>query len=263
MLLLHRALALGAPRRTWASSMTSSWYSVARCTISMTAPATVDLPGVGFGPQLGGQHREQRPEPFAAGLEQMLHGLGHQLVGAAQLGLHERFDPRHAVADVAGRIGVAEVHPRHHARRCLTLPTYWAAWTYRRADDRGRWVDVVVVGAGPAGSAAAAWAARAGRDVLRDRLRAVPPRQGVRRRPDPARGRRDASCWGSARGSTAASRHRGLRMSGFGADVEVDWPGPSFPATGRARCRAPNSTTGSAMVAVDDGRQDAAGRESR
>jgi geranylgeranyl reductase family protein len=29
-------------------------------------------------------------------------------------------------------------------------------------------------------------------------------------------------------------RHRGLRMSGFGADVEVDWPGPSFPPTSSA-----------------------------
>jgi geranylgeranyl reductase family protein len=29
-------------------------------------------------------------------------------------------------------------------------------------------------------------------------------------------------------------RHRGLRMSGFGSDVQVDWPGPSFPSTGSA-----------------------------
>ena len=51
MLLLHRALALGAPRRTWASSITSSWYSVARCTISMTAPATVTCQESGLGPE--------------------------------------------------------------------------------------------------------------------------------------------------------------------------------------------------------------------
>jgi geranylgeranyl reductase family protein len=32
-------------------------------------------------------------------------------------------------------------------------------------------------------------------------------------------------------------RHRGLRMSGFGGEVEVDWPGPSFPSTGSAVAR--------------------------
>ncbi len=35
----------------------------------------------------------------------------------------------------------------------------------------------------------------------------------------------------------ARIRHRGLRMSGFGAEVEVDWPGPSFPSTGSAVAR--------------------------
>ncbi|NKE28891.1 NAD(P)/FAD-dependent oxidoreductase, partial [Mycobacterium tuberculosis] len=32
-------------------------------------------------------------------------------------------------------------------------------------------------------------------------------------------------------------RHRGLRMSGFGGEVEVDWPGPSFPSYGSAVAR--------------------------
>jgi geranylgeranyl reductase family protein len=32
-------------------------------------------------------------------------------------------------------------------------------------------------------------------------------------------------------------RHRGLRMSGFGGEVEVAWPGPSFPSTGSAVAR--------------------------
>src|SRR6202012_666991 len=36
----------------------------------------------------------------------------------------------------------------------------------------------------------------------------------------------------------ARIRHRGLRMSGFGGEVEVDWPGPSFPSTGSAVARA-------------------------
>ena len=51
MLLPHRALALGAPQRTCASSATSSWYSVARWTSSITAPATVTSQVSGLGPQ--------------------------------------------------------------------------------------------------------------------------------------------------------------------------------------------------------------------
>ena len=50
MLLPQRALALSAPRRTCASSITSSWYSVARCTSSMTAPATLTCQASGSGP---------------------------------------------------------------------------------------------------------------------------------------------------------------------------------------------------------------------
>ena len=84
--------------------------------------------------------------------------------------------------------------------------------------------DVVVVGAGPAGSAAAAWAARCGRDVLV--VDAAPLDTRI--------------------------RHRGLRMSGFGADVEVPWPGPAFPATGSA---VPRTELDDRIrsVAADDG----------
>jgi geranylgeranyl reductase family protein len=92
---------------------------------------------------------------------------------------------------------------------------------------------VVVVGAGPAGSAAAAWAARAGRDVLVIDSATFP---------------RDKACGDGLTPRAVAElellglgdwldghiRHRGLRMAGFGAAVEVDWPGPSFPATGSA-----------------------------
>ncbi|MGV9803800.1 menaquinone reductase, partial [Mycobacterium sp. NPDC003449] len=47
-------------------------------------------------------------------------------------------------------------------------------------------------------------------------------------------------------------RHRGLRMSGFGADVEVAWPGPSFPSTGSA---VPRTELDDRIrsVAADDG----------
>ena len=91
----------------------------------------------------------------------------------------------------------------------------------------------MVIGAGPAGSSAAAWAARAGRDVL-----VV----------DSAEFPRDKACGDGLTPRAVAElellglgpwldgriRHHGLRMSGFGASVEVRWPGPSFPATSSA-----------------------------
>lgn len=111
--------------------------------------------------------------------------------------------------------------------------------------------DVVVVGAGPAGSAAAAWAARGGRDVL-----VV----------DAAQFPRDKSCGDGLTPRAVAElerlgmgpwldtriRHHGLRMSGFGADVEVRWPGPSFPSTGSA---VPRTELDDRIrsVAADDG----------
>ena len=95
---------------------------------------------------------------------------------------------------------------------------------------------MVVVGAGPAGSAAAAWAARAGNDVLVIDSASFP---------------RDKACGDGLTPRAVAElerlglrdwldnriRHRGLRMSGFGGEVEVDWPGPSFPSTGSAVAR--------------------------
>nr|WP_220096633.1 menaquinone reductase [Mycolicibacterium doricum] len=111
--------------------------------------------------------------------------------------------------------------------------------------------DVVVVGAGPAGSSAAAWAARAGRDVLVI---------------DSARFPRDKACGDGLTPRAVAElerlglgpwldtriRHRGLRMSGFGAAVEVAWPGPSFPSTGSA---VPRTELDDRIrcVAADDG----------
>ena len=111
--------------------------------------------------------------------------------------------------------------------------------------------DVVVVGAGPAGSSAAAWAARAGRDVLVI---------------DSVRFPRDKACGDGLTPRAVAElerlglgpwldthiRHRGLRMSGFGAAVEVAWPGPSFPSTGSA---VPRTELDDRIrcVAADDG----------
>jgi geranylgeranyl reductase family protein len=96
--------------------------------------------------------------------------------------------------------------------------------------------DVVVVGAGPAGSAAAAWAARAGHDVLvvdaADFPRDKACGDGLTPRAVDELERLGLGDW-----LDAHIRHRGLRMTGFGGEVEVRWPGPSFPSTGSAAPR--------------------------
>ena len=96
--------------------------------------------------------------------------------------------------------------------------------------------DLVVVGAGPAGSAAAAWAARAGSDVLVIDSASFPRDKacgdGLTPRAVAELERLGLGDWLDTR-----IRHRGLRMSGFGGEVEVDWPGPSFPSTGSAVAR--------------------------
>ena len=96
--------------------------------------------------------------------------------------------------------------------------------------------DLVVVGAGPAGSAAAAWAARAGVDVLVIDSASFPRDKacgdGLTPRAVAELERLGLGDWLDTR-----IRHRGLRMSGFGGELEVDWPGPSFPSTGSAVAR--------------------------
>lgn len=96
--------------------------------------------------------------------------------------------------------------------------------------------DVVVVGAGPAGSAAAAWAARAGLDVLVIDSAGFPRDKacgdGLTPRAIAEMERLGLRDWLDGR-----IRHRGLRMSGFGGEVEVDWPGPSFPPYSSAVAR--------------------------
>jgi len=130
--------------------------------------------------------------------------------------------------------------------------------------------EVVVVGAGPAGSAAAAWAARSGREVLVVDMAEFP---------------RDKACGDglTPRAVLELRRlglgdwldghicHHGLRMAGFGADVQVPWPGRSFPAVSSAvprtelddRIRKAAEASGAGMLlgrkAVDVAR-DRAGR---
>src|SRR4051812_45173750 len=93
--------------------------------------------------------------------------------------------------------------------------------------------DVLVVGAGPAGSAAAAWAARAGLDVvLADAAvfpRDKPCGDGLTPRAIAELERLGLGDWVRARGT-----NRGLRAAGFGQLLELPWPGGSLPDHGGA-----------------------------
>ncbi|OPX10514.1 menaquinone reductase [Mycobacterium sp. AT1] len=113
--------------------------------------------------------------------------------------------------------------------------------------------DVVVIGAGPAGSAAAAWAVRSGRDVLVIDGQHFPRDKACGDGLTP-RAIAELELLGLGPWLGGRVRHRGLRMSGFGADVEIEWPGPSFPPTSSAVPRTELDER-IRQVAVDDGAQ--------
>lgn len=93
--------------------------------------------------------------------------------------------------------------------------------------------DVLVVGAGPAGSSAAAWAARAGRQVtLIDTAtfpRDKPCGDGLTPRAIAELTSLGLSEWLGTR-----SRNKGLRAAGFGQELLLPWPGGSLPNYGGA-----------------------------
>jgi len=94
--------------------------------------------------------------------------------------------------------------------------------------------DVLIVGAGPAGSATAAWAARHGLDVTlvdaetfpRDK----PCGDGLTPRAIAELDELGLSSWLDGR-----ARNQGLRAAGFGQELYLPWPGGSLPSKiGRA-----------------------------
>ncbi|MFZ8926863.1 MAG: geranylgeranyl reductase family protein, partial [Candidatus Nanopelagicales bacterium] len=96
--------------------------------------------------------------------------------------------------------------------------------------------DVLVVGAGPAGSAAAAWCARAGLDtVLLDAEefpRDKPCGDGLT-----PRAIAELDALGLAPWLEGRARNRGLRAAGFGQLLYLPWPGGNLPNYGGAAPR--------------------------
>jgi len=93
--------------------------------------------------------------------------------------------------------------------------------------------DVLVIGAGPAGSSAAAWAARKGHDVLLVDAATFPRDKtcgdGLTPRAVAELDRLGLGDW--LRTHTV---NRGLRLEGFGQHLELPWPDGSFPTQGSA-----------------------------
>ena len=96
--------------------------------------------------------------------------------------------------------------------------------------------DVLVVGAGPAGSAAAAWAARSGADVVLADA-AVFPRGKTCGDGLTPRAIRELQRLGLEDWLRAHTVNRGLRAHGFGQTLLLPWPGGTLPDWGSAVAR--------------------------
>src|SRR6185437_8248407 len=105
--------------------------------------------------------------------------------------------------------------------------------------DTGQDAQVIVVGAGPSGSAAAYWLATAGVDVLLLEKTSF-PREKVCGDGLTPRGTRALVDMGIDVSEQAGWLHnKGLRVIGGGVRLELDWPQlASFPAYGLVRPRA-------------------------
>jgi geranylgeranyl reductase family protein len=96
--------------------------------------------------------------------------------------------------------------------------------------------DLLVVGAGPSGSAAAAWAARSGREVLLADAAAFPRDKPCGDGLTP-RAVAELEALGLASWLDGRPRNWGLRAAGFGQSLYLPWPGGSLPKYGSAAPR--------------------------
>lgn len=99
--------------------------------------------------------------------------------------------------------------------------------------DRVSVTDVLVVGAGPAGSAAATWAARYGLDVVLADAAAFPRDKACGDGLTP-RAMAELDRLGLGDWTRSHVTNRGLRAHGFGQVLELPWPGGSLPDHGSA-----------------------------
>ncbi|MFQ1000288.1 geranylgeranyl reductase family protein [Modestobacter sp. SSW1-42] len=111
--------------------------------------------------------------------------------------------------------------------------------------------DVLVVGAGPAGSAAAAWAARDGADVVLADA-AVFPRDKTCGDGLTPRAIAELDLLGLGDWVRGHGRNRGLRAAGFGQELLLPWPGGALPDHGGAVPRT-ELDAGIRQVALDSG----------
>lgn len=116
-----------------------------------------------------------------------------------------------------------------------------------------RQTDLLVVGAGPAGSASAAWAARAGIDTLLVDAETFPRDKPCGDGLTP-RAIAELDALGLAGWLEGRARNRGLRAAGFGQLLYLPWPGGNLPDYGGA---APRLELDHAIrqVALDAGAQ--------
>jgi geranylgeranyl reductase family protein len=111
--------------------------------------------------------------------------------------------------------------------------------------------DVLVVGAGPAGASAAAWAARSGADVVLADA-AVFPRDKTCGDGLTPRAIAELDQLGLGDWVRSYGRNRGLRATGFGQELLLPWPGGSLPDHGGAVPRTELDAR-IRQVALDDG----------
>lgn len=96
--------------------------------------------------------------------------------------------------------------------------------------------DLLVVGGGPAGSSAAAWASRAGHSVTLIDMATFPRDKACGDGLTP-RAIKELTALGLSDWLATRPQNIGLRAAGFGQELLLPWPGGAFPVNGSAAPR--------------------------